>query len=103
MYAVFRSGARQYRVKAGDVFNIERIEGDVGTSVTFGDVFAAGQGGELKIGAPLLAGASVTASIVAQARAKKVLVFKFKRRKNYKRMKGHRQYFTRIRIENIQA
>ena len=69
--------------------------------LTFGEVLALGEGETLKIGAPLVAGATVTASIVAQGRAAKVLVFKFKRRKNYQRKKGHRQYFTRIRIEAL--
>ena len=101
MYAVIRTGGKQYRVKQGDTFNVERLPGEMGAKITFGEVLALGEGETLKIGAPLVAGATVTASIVAQGRAAKVLVFKFKRRKNYQRKKGHRQYFTRIRIEAL--
>jgi large subunit ribosomal protein L21 len=101
MYAVIRTGGKQYRVKQGDTFNVERLPGEMGEKITFGEVLALGEGETLKIGAPLVAGATVTASIVAQGRAAKVLVFKFKRRKNYQRKKGHRQYFTRIRIEAL--
>jgi large subunit ribosomal protein L21 len=101
MYAVIRTGGKQYRVKQGDTFNVERLPGEMGEKITFGEVLALGEGASLKIGAPLIAGATVTASIVAQGRSAKVLVFKFKRRKNYQRKKGHRQYFTRVRIEAL--
>lgn len=101
MYAVIRTGGKQYRVTEGDELNLERLEGDVGSAITFSDVLAKGEGASLEVGAPTLSGASVTAEIVRQARAKKVLVFKFKRRKNYKRTKGHRQYYTRVKITGI--
>jgi len=101
MYAVIRTGGKQYRVKEGDIFNIERLPGDEGSAVTFDEVLALGEGEDLKLGAPLLEGAKVEAEILTQGRAKKILVFKFKRRQGYKRMRGHRQYFTRVRVKSI--
>lgn len=103
MYAVIRTGGKQYRVSEGDVFSIERLPGDVGDKISFDDVLAVGAGGDLKVGDPNIAGAKVDAEIVLQGRARKVLVFKFKRRKGYKRTKGHRQYFTRVKINSISA
>jgi large subunit ribosomal protein L21 len=103
MYAVIRTGGKQYRVKQGDYLSVERLAGEVGETLTFNDVLAVGEGEALKLGAPLLEGASVTATIIQQARAKKIIVFKFKRRKNYKRTRGHRQYFTRLKIAEIAA
>lgn len=103
MYAVIRTGGKQYRVKEGDVLSVERLPGDVGSTITFDDVLAVGEGAELKVGTPHVAGAKVDAEIVLQGRARKVIVFKFKRRKNYKRTKGHRQYFTRIKVNGISA
>jgi large subunit ribosomal protein L21 len=100
---VIKTGGKQYRVEQGDTLAIERLEGDTGTQVSFGEVLLVGSDNETKIGRPLLAGASVTGTIVEQGRAKKIIVFKFRRRKNYKRKKGHRQYFTRVRIESIAA
>ena len=101
MYAVIRTGGKQYRVKEGDIFNIERLPGDEGSAVTFDEVLALGEGEGLTLGAPLIAGAKVEAEILTQGRAKKILVFKFKRRQGYKRMRGHRQYFTRVRVKSI--
>ena len=103
MYAVIRTGGKQYRVSEGDVLDVERLEGDAGASITFDDVLAAGEGADLKVGTPTLDGASVKAEIVKQARGRKIIVFKFKRRKNYQRKKGHRQYYTRVRITGIDA
>lgn len=103
MYAIIRSGGKQYRVQEGDSVNLERLEGDEGTTVTFDDVLAVGEGKELKLGKPLVEGAKVEGEIVIQGRARKIIVFKFKRRKNYKRKKGHRQYFTRVKITSISA
>lgn len=101
MYAVIRTGGKQYRVAQGDRFNVERLPGDVGATVTLSDVLALGEGSGLKLGTPVISGASVEAKIIAQARAKKILVFKFKRRKGYKKQRGHRQYFTRLEITQI--
>lgn len=103
MHAVVEIGGRQYRVKEGDIFSVERLEGETGSSLTFDSVLAVGDGSEIRIGAPKVDGASVQATILTQDRAKKILVFKFKRRKNYKRLKGHRQYFTRLRVTGISA
>jgi large subunit ribosomal protein L21 len=103
MYAVIKAGGKQYRVEQGDTLAIERIEGDTGAQVAFDEVLLVGDEGATYIGRPVLQGAKVTGTIVEQGRAKKVVVFKFRRRKNYKRKKGHRQYFTRIRIDAIAA
>lgn len=103
MYAVIRTGGKQYRVAEGDVLSVERLPGEVGESISFDDVLLVGEGTDLKIGTPNVDGAKVEAEIVLQARARKVRVFKFKRRKNYKRMKGHRQYFTRVQVKSISA
>jgi large subunit ribosomal protein L21 len=99
MYAVIRTGGKQYRVAPGDVVEIERLPGDPGASITFSEVLATGE----KIGAPLVAGASVAAEILAQHRADKVVAFKKKRRKNTHRKRGHRQSLTRVKINSISA
>ncbi len=102
MYAVIKTGGKQYRVQQGDQLRVEKLPGSVGDTVTFGDVLlVAGEGAALKIGTPNLAGAKVEAKIVAQDRAKKIIVFKFKRRKNYRRKAGHRQPFTALQITGI--
>lgn len=103
MYAVIKTGGKQYRVEPGDTLAVERIQGDPGASVAFTEVLLIQDGEELHIGQPVLHGANVTGTIVEQGRAKKIVVFKFRRRKNYKRKKGHRQYFTRVRIDTIAA
>ena len=104
-YAVIRTGGKQYRVSEGDVVRIEKLDGEVGEKVTMGDVlFVGGDGdGEAKIGAPLVANAKVTGEIVDQLRAKKIIVFKKKRRKSYSRQRGHRQYQTALKITGIEA
>jgi large subunit ribosomal protein L21 len=103
MYAVIKTGGKQYRVAEGDVLALERLEGEKGSTITFDHVLAIGGGDGLKLGKPTLEGAKVEAEVLAQGRAKKVIVFKFKRRKGYKRTKGHRQYFTRVRVKSITA
>jgi large subunit ribosomal protein L21 len=102
MYAVIRTGGKQYRVAEGDRLRVEKLPGDVGATLTFGEVLMLG-GDKVSVGAPLVKGASVTATIVAQDRAKKVIVFKFRRRKNYRRKRGHRQPFTEIKITGVSA
>ncbi len=99
MYAVIRTGGKQYRVAPGDVVEVDRLAGDPGAAITFSEVLAA----DGKIGAPLVAGASVIAEIVAQHRADKVVAFKKKRRKNTHRKRGHRQHLTRVKINSISA
>ena len=101
MYAVIKTGGKQYRVAQGDKLRIEKLPGNVGDSVSFGDVLLVGEGENLKIGAPTLAGAKVVAKITAQDRDKKIIIFKFRRRKNYHRKNGHRQPFTAVEITGI--
>ncbi len=102
-YAVIRTGGKQYRVSEGQLVKIEKLTGEVGEKITLADVLFVGGNGEVKIGAPLVANATVTGEIVGQTRAKKVLVFKKKRRKSYSRQQGHRQYQTTLKITAIEA
>lgn len=101
MHAVIRTGGKQYRVQKGDIFNVEKLDAEVGSEITFDEVLAIGDGDEIRVGAPLVEGATVKARIIKTDRLKKVIVFKFKRRKQYKRMHGHRQHFSRIEITDI--
>ena len=100
MYAVVKTGAKQFRVTPGDVIKVEKLDGAAGDTVTLGDVMMLG-GDSPEIGAPTVEGASVAASILEQARDKKVIVFKKRRRQNYRRKKGHRQHMTVLRIDEI--
>lgn len=103
-YAVIKTGGKQYRVAAGDKLRIEKLPGAVGDTVTFGEVLLVGaEGSALQIGRPLLAGAAVEAKITAQDREKKIIIFKFRRRKNYRRKTGHRQPFTAVLITGIRS
>ena len=97
MFAVVRTGGKQYRVAAGDKIVVEKIYGDAGSSVTLGDVLLAGEGSEMKS----VAGLTVAAEIVAQAKAEKVIVFKKRRRHNYRRRNGHRQNHTILKIVSV--
>ena len=101
MFAVIRTGGKQYRVAPEDVIEIEKISGEAGAVVQFADVLMVGGDGAPKIGAPTLNGASVAGQVVAQTRGPKILVFKKKRRKNYRRTHGHRQDLTQVRITEI--
>ena len=102
MFAVIRTGGKQYRVAPDDVLDVERLDGDAGASITFGEVLLLG-GKSPKNGTPLVSGASVLAEIVAQKRAPKVVAFKKKRRKNTHRKRGHRQHLTTVKITSISA
>lgn len=102
MYAVIKTGGKQYRVMEGDRLRVEKLPGEVGHDVTFEEVLMIG-GDKVAIGKPLVQGAKVTAQIVAQDRAKKIIVFKFRRRKNYRRKRGHRQPFTELKITGVSA
>ncbi len=102
-YAVIKTGGKQYRVSPGDLLTIEKLDGEPGAELTFTEVLAATQGGSLKVGTPTLAGARVMAKVVKQGRARKILVFKKKRRKNYRRHQGHRQYETTVRVTGIES
>jgi len=99
--AVIRTGGKQYRVAANDIIKVERLAGEPGEQIVFGDVLAVTGNGAAEIGAPLVSGASVAARVVAQDRADKVMIFKKRRRHTYRRKKGHRQYQTVLRIEEI--
>ena len=99
MFAVIRTGGKQYKVAKGDVLDIERLPGDAGAKITFGEVLMTGA----KVGAPTVQGASVTGEIVAQTRTPKIVAFKKKRRKNTHRKRGHRQHLTRVKITDIVA
>ncbi len=101
MYAVIRTGGKQYRVAPEDVIKIEKISGDVGEAVEFAEVLMVGGEGEPEVGAPLIEGASVAGEVVEQGRGAKIIVFKKKRRKNYRRKHGHRQDLTTVRITEI--
>jgi large subunit ribosomal protein L21 len=101
MYAVIKTGGKQYRVSQGDRLRVEKLPGNVGETVTIGDVLLVGSGDDVKVGAPLVGGAKVEARIVAQDRSKKIIIFKFRRRKNYRRKTGHRQPFTALEITGI--
>jgi large subunit ribosomal protein L21 len=102
-YAVIRTGGKQYRVSEGDIVKIERVAGEVGDKVTLADVLFVGGNGDVKIGLPVVADAKVTGEIVGQGKAKKILVFKKKRRKSYSRQRGHRQQQTTLKITAIEA
>ena len=101
MYAVLSTGGKQYKVEEGDVLRIEKISGDVGASVSFDKVLMFSDGEKVRVGTPLIDGISVSGHIVEQDKAKKILIFKYKRRKNYRRKQGHRQPYTAIKIDSI--
>ena len=107
MYAVVRTGGKQYRVAQGDKVRVEKLAGNVGDTVTLSEVLFvagdAGTGDSVKIGAPLVSGAKVEAKIVAQDRGEKIIIFKFRRRKNYRRKSGHRQPYSALEITSIKA
>ncbi len=101
MFAVIRTGGKQYRVTPNAVLKVEKLEAEPGATVTFTDVLAVGNGGALTVGAPTIAGASVTATVVAQDRLDKVIIFKKRRRQNSRRRNGHRQHVTVLRVGGI--
>jgi large subunit ribosomal protein L21 len=101
MYAVFRTGGKQYRAAKGDVLRLEKIDGDEGASVEFDNVLLIGEGSNITVGNPVVSGSSVSAKVIRQGKTKKVPVVKFKRRKNYLRQGTHRQFFTEVEITGI--
>lgn len=103
MYALIETGGKQQRVSEGDIISIEKILGDPGASVEFDKILAVGSGEDIVIGRPYVENARVIASIISQERGDKVIVFKKKRRKNYRRTKGHRQYLTRVKIMEVRG
>lgn len=103
MYAVIKTGGKQYRVSPSDTIVVERIAADAGETVRIGEVLMIGEGADMTLGAPLIDGAAVDATVVEQSRGRKILVFKKRRRQNSRRMRGHRQHHTLLRIDAIHA
>jgi large subunit ribosomal protein L21 len=103
MYAVFKTGGKQYRATTGDVLKVEKIDAEKGATVELDQVLMVGEGEDVKIGAPYLDGSKVTATVVDHGRHDKIKIIKFKRRKNHRKQMGHRQYFTQIEITGIDA
>lgn len=101
MYAVIATGGKQFKVQEKDVVAVERLAGEIGTKVTFSQVLAMGEGAEIKVGTPVIEGAKVEAEIIDQFRGPKLIAFKMKRRKGYRKRKGHRQELTKVRILTI--
>jgi large subunit ribosomal protein L21 len=103
MYAVIKTGGKQYRVSAGQKLKVEQIPADVGAEITLDQVLMVGEGESVKVGAPLVAGASVKCTVVSHGRHDKVKIFKMRRRKHYQKHQGHRQNYTELRIDTIAA
>jgi large subunit ribosomal protein L21 len=103
MYAVVATGGKQYKVQQGDVLRVEKLTGDVGAEVAFDKVLMFSDGDNVQIGQPIVEGAVVKGHIIEQGKSKKVIVFKYKRRKRYRRKQGHRQPYTAVRIDAIEA
>jgi large subunit ribosomal protein L21 len=103
MYAVIRTGGKQYRVAMNDVIEVEKLDVEAGGTVELGEVLAVGEGEGAQVGTPLIAGASVTATVLEQAKGPKIVIFKKRRRKNYRRRTGHRQQITVLRVTDIKV
>jgi large subunit ribosomal protein L21 len=103
MYAVIRTGGKQYKVAAGGKLKVESLPAEVGSEIEIKDVLMVADGEDIKVGTPVLAGASVKATVIAHGRGEKVMIFKMRRRKHYRKTQGHRQNFTEIRIDGISA
>ena len=101
MYAVIESGGKQVKVQEGDTVMLEKLAGDKGDKVTFDNVLLVANGENVSVGSPMVAGASVTGEIVEQGRDKKVIVYKFQRRKNFRKKQGHRQSYTAVKIASV--
>ena len=103
MYAIIKTGGKQYKVSEGDVITVEKLAQAEGEAVVFDQVLAVVNDGDVKVGKPVIEGAKVTAKVEAQGKERKILVFKYKAKSNYRRRKGHRQPFTKVVIEKIEA
>lgn len=103
MHAVIKTGGKQYRVAEGDLLKVEKLDGEIGSTIEFPEVLAVGEGESIKVGSPTVAGAKVKAEIVEHGKSKKVIIFKKKRRKGFAKKQGHRQLFTSIKIQEIKA
>ena len=103
MYAVVATGGKQYKVQEGEILRVEKLTGEIGSQVAFDQVLMLSDGETVKVGQPVLEGIQVKGHIVEQGKSKKILVFKYKRRKRYRRKQGHRQLFTAVKIDTIEA
>lgn len=103
MHAVIRTGGKQYRVAPGDIFEVEKLDANIGDIITLTDVLLVSNGDDVKIGQPLVDGATVTAKITGQHRGEKIMVFRYRPKKRIRVHKGHRQYLTRLQIQSIEA
>jgi large subunit ribosomal protein L21 len=103
MYAIVDSGGKQYKVQEGEILRVEKLAGEVGNQVSFDKILMFSDGENVNIGTPILEDVAVNGHIVEQEKAKKIIVFKYKRRKRYRRKRGHRQQFTAVKIDNIQS
>ena len=103
MYAVIKTGGKQYRVVAGEKIKVEKLVGDVGTKVTLDQILMLADGNKVTIGSPIVKGASIQATVLSHGRGDKVMIFKFRRRKHYRKTQGHRQSYTEIQIGDITA
>ena len=103
MYAVIKTGGKQYRVEQGSTIRVEKLAGDAGSKIDFSEVLLVADGEKIKVGAPTVAGAKVSAEIVGQGLGEKLIIFKFRRRKAYRKKRGHRQAFTALKITGISA
>ena len=103
MYAVIVSGGKQHRVEEGEVLRLEKIEAETGATISFDQVLMVGNGADVKVGTPVVAGAAVTAEVVAHGRGDKVTIIKFRRRKHSMKRQGHRQWYTEVKITGIQG
>jgi len=101
MYAVIKTGGKQYRVSTGEALRVEKLDAQAGAEVVLSEVLLVGQGDDVKVGAPLVPGATVKATVLSQGKGDKVRIFKMRRRKHYRKSQGHRQLFTEIRIDSI--
>ncbi len=101
MYAVIKSGGKQYRVQSGEQLRVEALAAEVGAAVSFDEVLLVGDGDGVKVGAPFVSGATVKATVVSHGRGDKVRIFKLRRRKHYQKSQGHRQSYTELRIDDI--
>lgn len=102
MYAVIKTGGKQYKVEEGQILRFEKLDGETGAEIKFNEVLLYSDGAKITLGAPVIENAVVSANIIEQGKGKKVIVFKYKRRKAYKRMRGHRQLYTAVKINSIQ-
>ena len=103
MYAIIKTGGKQYRVQQGDTLQVEKLEGEEGSEIQFNDVLMYSDGEQIKLGEPVIENAMVKAHIINQGKKKKIIVFKYKRRKGYKRTRGHRQHYTAVKIDSIEV